>query len=165
MITVKKKDVERWAEHFSSVLNRPSAINDEAINRLPQVPTNEALDDPPTLSESQKAIHLLSDGKAPGSDSIPTEVYKEGETVLTKKHHQLFILMWQQETIPKDFKDASIIHLDKCKWNSQSCENHQGISLLSIAGKILDQGLLRESQCGFRKQHGTIDMVFAARQL
>ena len=55
--------------------------------------------------------------------------------------------------------------------------NHRGISLLSIAGKILarillnrlmkhlEQGLLPESQCGFRKERGTIDMVFAARQL
>ena len=81
--------------------------------------------------------------------------------------------MWQQETIPQDFKDASIIHLCKRKGNRQSCENHRGISLLSITGKILlnrltlhlDQGLLPESQCGFRKEHRTIDMVLAARQL
>ena len=49
--------------------------------------------------------------------------------------------------------------------------------MLSIAGQILarillnpltthlDQGLLPESQCGFRKERGTTDMVFAARQL
>ncbi|KAI0214111.1 Cilia- and flagella-associated protein 74 [Lamellibrachia satsuma] len=52
----------------------PSSINNEAINHLPQVPINEALDDPPTLLETQKAIRLLSSGKAPGSDSIPAEV-------------------------------------------------------------------------------------------
>ena len=34
----------RCAEHFESVLNRSSEINDEAINRLPQVPLNEDLD-------------------------------------------------------------------------------------------------------------------------
>ena len=116
LITDKTKTVERWAEHFSSVLNRSSAINDEAINRLHQV-TNEALDDSPTLPETKKAIHLLSGGKASGSDSIPAEVYKEGGTALTKKLHQLFILMWQQETILQDFKDASIIHLYKRKGN------------------------------------------------
>ena len=31
--------------------------------------------------------------------------------------------------------------------------------------KHLEQGLLPESQCGFRKERGTIAMVFAARQL
>ena len=82
------------------------------------------------------------------------------------------------EAIPQDFKDASIIHLYKRKGNPQVCDNHRGISLLSIAGKILakillnrlnarlDQaGLIPESQCGFRKDRGTIDMIFTARQL
>ena len=94
------------AEHFNSVLNRPSSINNEAISRLPQVPINEALDDPPTLLETQKAIRLLSSGKAPGSDSIPAEVYKEGGSALTEKLHQLFLLMWQQETIPRSSKTS-----------------------------------------------------------
>ena len=108
---------------------------------------------------------------------IPTEVDKKGGSALTEKLLQLFLLMWQQETIPQEFKDASIIHLYKRKGNYQVCHNHRGISLLSIAGKILarilldrltthlDQGLLPESQCGFRKERGTTDMVFAARQL
>ena len=176
LFTDKEKILVRWAEHFNSVLNRPASINNEAINRLPQVPINEALDDP-TLLETQKAIRLLSNGKAPGSDSIPAEVYKEGGSALTEKLHQMFLRMWQQETIPQEFKDASIIHLYKRKGNHQVCDNHRGISLLSIAGKILawillnrltthlDQGLLPESQCGFRKERGTTDMVFAARQL
>ena len=177
LITDKEKILERWAEHFKNVLNCPSTVNDEAINRLPQVPTNKSLDDPPTLLETQKAICLISSGKAPGSDAIPAEVYKEGGTALTERLHQLFLLIWEQETTPQEFKDASIIHLYKRKGNRQACDNHRGISLLCIAGKILarillnrltahlDQGLLPESQCGFRKKRGTIDMVFAARQL
>ena len=66
----------------------------------------------------------------------------------------------------------------KWKGNPQLCENHRGISLLSIAGKVLARVLLNrlnehleqswllpESQCGFRKDRGTIDMIFTARQL
>ena len=94
-----------------------------------------------------------------------------------EKPCQLFQIIWQHDTVPQDFKDASIIRLYKRKGNRQVCDNHRGISLLSIAGKIvarvlldrlnahLKQGLLPESQCGFRKERGTIDMVFAARQL
>ena len=68
--------------------------------------------------------------------------------------------------------------LFKRKGNPQVCDNHRGISLLSIAGKILarvllnrlnehleQSGLLPECQCGFRKDRGTIDMIFTARQL
>src|ERR1044072_9099973 len=55
--------------------------------------------------------------------------------------------------------------------------NYRGISLLSIAGKILTRILLvrlldsiagkvlPEAQCGFRPQRGTSDMIFAARQI
>ena len=154
-----------------------SIWNDEAINRLPQIPTNEALDIMPTREELLKAISQLSSGKAPSSDSIPAEIYKNGGPALVLQTLQLFRLIWQQETVPQDLKDASIIHLYKHKGNRQDCNNHHGISLLSIAGKILarillnrlmkhlEQGLLPESQCGFRKERGTIDMVFAARQL
>lgn len=113
LITDKEKILERWAEHFNSVLNRPSTINDEAIDRLPQVPIDETLDAIPTLEETQKAIRLLSSGKAPGSDAIPAEIYKEGGIPLAEKLHQLFQLIWQQETVPQDFKDASIMHLYK----------------------------------------------------
>ena len=177
LITEKEKILDRWAEHFNGVLNRPSVINDEAINRLPQVPINQSLDAVPTLDEIQKAINLLSTGKAPGGDSIPAEIYKEGGLTLVEKLHHLFERIWDQVKVPQDFKDASIIHLYKRKGNRQACDNHRGISLLSIAGKALarvllnrlikhlEDGHLPESQCGFRRNRGTIDMVFAARQL
>lgn len=177
LITEKEKILDRWAKHFNAVLNCPSTINDEAINRLPQVPINQSLDAVPTLEEIQKAISLLSTGKAPGGHSIPAEIYKEGGMSLVEKLHHLFELIWDQEKVPQDLKDASIIHLYKRKGNRQACNNHRGISLLSIAGKTLacvllnrlikhlEDGLLPESQCSFRKNRGTIDMVFAARQL
>ena len=86
--------------------------------------------------------------------------------------------MWRKEAVPQECKDASIVHLFKRKGNPQLCDNHRGISLLSIAGKVLarvllnrlnehfeQSGLLSESQCGFRKARGTIDVIFTARQL
>ena len=94
--------MKRWAEHYDSVLNRPPSINDDSINRLPQV---------------------------------------------------------------------------ERKGNPQLCDNHCGISLLSIAGKVLavvllnrlnehlESGLLPESQCGFRKDRKTIDIILTTRQL
>ena len=57
------------------------------------------------------------------------------------------------------------------------CGNSRGISLLSVAGKVLAKIMLArflehvvdlvisESQCGFRRGRSTIDMVFVARQL
>ena len=86
--------------------------------------------------------------------------------------------MWRKEAIPQEFKDASIMHLFKWKENPELCDYHRGISLLSIAGKVLARvllnrlneyleqaGLLPVSRCEFRKDRGTIDMIFTARQL
>ena len=100
---------------------------------------------------------------------------------MAEKLTQLFQCMWRKEAMPQDFKDASIIHLyngKERKGNPQVSDNHRGISLLSIAVKILAKnilnrlnahrdkaGLIPESQCGFRKDRGTIDMIFTARQL
>ena len=178
LLTDKDAILKRWAEHFNSVLNRPSSVNDNAINRLPQIECNVLLDEFPTVTETRKAIQHLSSGKAPGTDAIPAEVYKAGGLPMSEKLTELFQCMWRKEAIPQDFKDASIIHLYKRKGNPQVCDNHRGISLLSIAGKILakillnrlnahlDQaGLIPESQCGFRKDRGTIDIIFTARQL
>nr|VZI01508.1 unnamed protein product [Spirometra erinaceieuropaei] len=85
--------------------------------------------------------------------------------------------MWRQDEVPQDFKDATIVHLYKRKANHQLCDNHRCISLLNIAGKIfvrillnclnnhLEEGLLPESQCAFRRHRGTTDMISDARQL
>nr|VZH94532.1 unnamed protein product [Spirometra erinaceieuropaei] len=177
LLTEKSQSLQRWAEHFRGVLNRPSVISDAAIERLPQVETNVDLDLPPSLQETLRALQPLSSGKAPGSDAIPAEVYKHGGPQLMDRLTALLQEMWRQGEVPQDFKDATIVHLYKCKGNRQVCDNHRGISLLNIAGKIfarillsrlnnhLEQGLLPESQCGFRRHRGTTDMIFAARQL
>ena len=167
--------MKRWAEHFDNVLNRPSSINDDAINRLPQVECILLLDEFPTVSDTVKVIKLLSSGKAPGSDAIPAEIYKAGGTPVATKMKELFHIMWRKKAISQEFKDESIIHLFKRKETPQFCDNHRGISLLSVAGKVLARvllnrlnehleqaGLLPESQCGFRKDRGTIDMIFTA---
>ena len=122
--------------------------------------------------ETEKAVQQLSSDKAPGADAIPAEVYKAEELPMVEKLTELFHCMWGMGAIPQEFKDASIIHLYKRKGNLQVCDNHRGISLLSIAGKILaklllnrlnihldKKGLIRESQCGFKKDRGTIDMI------
>ena len=56
------------------------------------------------------------------------------------------------------------------------CDNWRGISLLDVFGKvfarilkqrleIVAEEVLAESQCGFRKGRGCVDMIFCARQV
>nr|VZI45640.1 unnamed protein product [Spirometra erinaceieuropaei] len=95
LLTDKTRILQRWAENFRDVLNRPSAISDAAIERLPQVETNVDLDLPPSLQETIRAVQQLSKGKVPGSDAIPAKVYKHGGSQLTDHLTALFHKMWR----------------------------------------------------------------------
>ena len=68
------------------------------------------------------------------------------------------------------------MYLYKRKGDQTDCNNHRGVSLLRIAGKILVRVIINrintraknmnpESQCGFRKNGGAVDMIFAVRKL
>ena len=74
-------------------------------------------------------------------------------------------------------RDAVIVSLYKNNGEKSDCSNYRGITLLSIAGKILARVLLNrliptiaqentpESQRGFRSNRGTVDMIFVLRQI
>ncbi|VDM00695.1 unnamed protein product [Schistocephalus solidus] len=142
LLAEKSQFLKRWAEHFRSVLNCSSAISDAAIDRLPQVDTNNDLDLSPSLSETIRAVQQISSGVAPGSNAIPPEVYKHGGPRLMAELTTLLQKMWRQGQVPQEFKDTTIFHLYKQKVNRQLCDNHRGSSLLNIAGKIFTRILL-----------------------
>jgi len=131
-----------------------------------------------SLDEIQKAINQMSNGKAPGTDGIPAEVFKKCCSCLLPHLVDLVEAIWSEAAVPQDFKDATIVHIYKRKGDRSCCDNHRGMSLLSTAGKILARVLLNrlndhvgisniipESQCGFQAGRGTTDMIFAARQI
>ena len=66
----------RWAEHFSTLLNRPSTVDPTALEQVPQQPTLFVLDLPPSMDELTKAIKQTNSGRASGKDGIPVEIYK-----------------------------------------------------------------------------------------
>ena len=110
-MTDKEAIFERWREHVNSVLNRPSSIDVDAIDRLPQLECNVLLDEFPTVVETRKIVQQLSSGKAPDADAIPAEVYKAGGLPMAEKLKELFHCMWRKEAIQQEYKDSSIINL------------------------------------------------------
>lgn len=128
---------ERWKEPFSQLLNRPSSVDHTVLDHIPQRPVLEELDNTPSMEEAQKAIRQMSSGKAPGRDGIPAEVYKALSNEALQAFHSILVSIWEEEEMPADLRDASIVSLFKNKGLRADCGNHRGISLLSIAGKIL----------------------------
>ncbi|CAI9725578.1 Hypothetical predicted protein [Octopus vulgaris] len=206
LLTNKRLILERWAEHFNIVLNRPAQINEEAIARLPQVLTNHELAVPPAveeinptgttlidelshlpplpeldrepyLMEIRTTLSYLKNRKSLLSDRVSEEIYKYGAPALVQRFHQIILYYRKSVLIPERWKHADIITIFNKKGDRPDCNSSRGISLLDFAGKVLArillsqrlghfvEGILPESQCGFRANRSTIDMVFVSRLL
>ena len=118
----------------------------------------------------------LKDGKAPEGDGIPAEVWKHGGDNLFSRLHQLITNAWELGSVPQACKNASIVTIYK-KGDQTECGYNKGISLLSISDKIFARILLNrlsthitpevlpETQCGFKGNQSTMDMIFYLQQL
>ena len=79
--------------------------------------------------------------------------------------------------VPQQWKDARLIYIYNRKDDRATHGNSRDIYLLAVAGKVLVRVILSrlnehvvekvcpEAQCAFRKERGTIDMIFVAQQL
>ena len=102
---------------------------------------------------------------------------KMGGAALHSKLHELLVCCWDQGKLSSDLCNAVIVTLYKNKGEKSDCSNYSGITLLSMAGKILAHVLLNRlvpiitnnhlpvTQCGFRANRGTTGMVFVLRLL
>ena len=96
---------------------------------------------------------------------------------MLNKLQDLFTNFLEKGTLPQDLRDAVIVSLYKIKGEKPDCSNYRGITLLSIADKILARALLNrlnstiaqenkpESRCGFRSNRRAVDMIFVLRQI
>lgn len=176
LLTDKREVDARWREHFEQLLNVPGDIDPEALARIEQRPELPDMNAIPSPTELVDAIKVLSDRKAPGSDGIPAEIWKHGGANLVDQLHRIIIRAWEEEDVPQEWKDASLVTIFK-KGDRTDCGNYRGISLLCIAGKAFARILLNrlethiaplilpETQCGFRPNRSTMDMIFCLRQL
>ncbi|KAL8601071.1 hypothetical protein ACOMHN_040772 [Nucella lapillus] len=139
VITDKGQQMEKWVEHYSELYSREKVVITSAFDAIKPLSTVVELDAEPTLEELSKAIDSLVCGKAPG------------------------------------MRDDKIVTLYKNKGDRSDCNNYRDISLLSILGKLnarvmlvrlqqLAERVYLESQCDFRAESSTVDMV-SLRQL
>ena len=172
LIKNKELILERWGEYLQNLLNKVHTSDPCFLDDLPTLPIIPKLEDPPSFDEVEMAILRLKDNKAAGPDNIPHEV-TEGH----RRLHNFILECWSAKCLPQQWKNANIILVHKQKGDRAECGNSRGISLLSVAGKVLAKIMLTrllehvvvlvlpESQCGFRRGRRTFDMIFVVRQL
>ncbi|KAL8577669.1 hypothetical protein ACOMHN_060780 [Nucella lapillus] len=96
-------------KHFSSLLIRPFTVSNETLDQIPQRPTLDSLDLPPSLEEVHNAIQQTSSGKALDKDGIPAEIFKTVGPVALDTFHDFLCSIWEEEDMPQEFRDATII--------------------------------------------------------
>ena len=88
--------------------------------------------------------------------------------------HLLCDLTWRQREVPGEWNKVIIVHLHKSNSSKDECNNHRGISLHSVTGKVygrvlterlmeVTEGKVSEEQGGFRKGKGCVDQIFSLK--
>lgn len=129
---------KRWAEHFSNVHNIDSNADENLINNLPHLHIPERLLAISSMAENfflKIAIKQPTNGKSSRNNGIPAEIYKCSCNRLVHELYDLLSLICDSASVPKEFKNSSIIYLFKHKVNRYECDNHRRIHLLCAAGK------------------------------
>ena len=117
------------------------------------------MESPPTLEEIWEALSSVNSGKAAGENGLLPELLKCCDVDLMKYVHDLFVVVWKEEEVPKEWRDALLVPVPK-KGDLTKCDNWRGSSLLDIMGKLfgkvlqkrlqeLAEELLSDLQCGF----------------
>ena len=160
---------KRWQENYEELYNKENSTNQEAVDEIPQMPNME--EDAEILREEVVgAIKKMTEGKAPGYDSVTAEELKASGEYGIDILHKLCNQIWRNETFPTDWGRAIITPIFKKK-DKLDCGNYRGISLLSHAGKIFalilqrriikkTEEILSETQAGFRPGRSTVDQLF-----
>ena len=166
---------KRWCEHYSELFNRHPVVDESVLDIIKQHDPIMALDEVPSRGEIKASVSQMNNNKTPGMDGIKTEILKNGGEKMIDLLEQV-IQSVQESEVPQDWRDAIPVSLYK-KGVKSDCNNFRGISLLSIVGKLFSRiilnrlvhtvvnGILPESQCGFRASRGTVDRIFSPRQL
>ena len=164
---------ERWGEHFSELLNPPVRDADLSdLDSLEVIPSFHHLSDddgPPTRTEIFDALQRLKNHKSPGVDDITNEQLKYGASGLLDKLETLFSKVWETEAVPSDWVKGIVVIVPK-KGDTSICSNNRGITFRSTASKLYQiivlqrmsdglEALLRDNQCGFRKNRSCIDQI------
>ena len=162
----------RWAEYFGALLNHSPTNTLIVTDRIIEYPVEC---DPPTLNEIKLVIDRLRSSTCPGEDGIPTEIYKTCQGVLLHPLHELYSLVWLNESCPTDWGSSILIPVFK-KGDKTVCSNYRGISMIDAAAKIFAKILvnrlnverenrIRHSQAGFRPGRGCTDHLFSLRRI
>ena len=165
---------EEWKDHFKQIFQKyvDHSVHSETVNCNEGI-KDEILDSEINMFELNLAIKKLSNGKAPGEDGIPNEVWKNLHAIGKQDLLNLFNKCYNHpELIPEEWSKITIVPIFK-KGDVNSPGNYRPISLINTITKLFTTVLakrltsfckkykkLSECQAGFKEGTGCVDQIF-----
>lgn len=141
----KPKDInDRFFKFYSDLytskaIAEPSVMN-HFLNKCNLPKLNEAdkqlLNEEFNIPEIQKTITSLSNGKTPGPDGLPSELYKKFNTTLSPYLYRMYKQAQSDGDLPPTLTEAVITVIYKKGKDPQEVGSYRPISLLNTDGKL-----------------------------
>ena len=167
---------EKWTEYFRELLNVAAQEDDEDGEYQFQYDVLNRQEDFIRRQEFEEALKEMKNGKSPGCDGIPIELFKEGGDLAKECLYHLVSDFWLDSEIAEDWGKMITLPLFKGKGDSSICSNYRGITLICHAAKLYERILEKRARCiiepklgeeqyGYRKNRSTSDLIFALRMI
>jgi hypothetical protein len=75
------------------------------------------------------ATEKLNRHKSPGTDQIPADLIKAGDTTISTEIRTIINSIWNKEELPEEWTESIIVPIYKS--DKTDCSNYRRISLLS----------------------------------
>ena len=177
LLTEPEDIANRWGEYFENLLNVENCDgeDDSASEEEEEGMAYEGNENEITSMEVKEAVNKMKNGKAPGDDELPVEIFKALGNDGIAWLKRVFNAAWNQSKTPSDWGKAIVCPIHK-KGEKCHCANYRGISLLSHVSKIYERILekrlrtkveekLGEWHHGFRPGRGTTDLIFTLKMI
>ena len=126
-----------------------------------------------TLEELKKVVAKLKNGKSPGLDGYPAELFKYAGKGVLEALLKIFNMIKQSKEIPEQWDLVKIVTIYKQKGSKKRLKFYRGIFLTVVVSKIFElmvkeriEDKLRDVnllQAGSRRNRGAPDNVFLFR--
>ena len=167
-----------WVRYFQNLLNMDVDIeNEHLLQNITQDHDCNDLDRPISNAEILSSIKSINSNRSPGPDGICIEMFKSMQNDILPFLNALFNQIYDSGVLPEDWCKNIICPLHKSGLQTNP-ENYRGISLINSISKIFtgiltsrlqnwaeENGVVDESQAGFRKGYSTTDNIFSLQAL
>ena len=154
-----KESAKILADYFKNhVFGIQSKYDDDAVDALIQLETDESLGEPPTLEEMLAVLKKMKPKKSPGENGLPAEAYKRLNDTNMEHLHRILVAYWNDPTVDADEFHKVVLKLIPKKGDLRDPSKWRPIALLDVMSKILS-AIVAKRLDGYQQEHGLAEQA------